>query len=99
VIWSPTKSSFYNGYLFPRVEVLTKHPWAAALIVGFAWVLHHVLFPLVPDWKYVIWRFLQFLVVGMVFPRLFSHLRRLSPLIVTHWLMDFTGALLRIQTA
>jgi hypothetical protein len=99
VIWSPTESSFYNGYLFPRLEVLTKRTWATVLIVGFAWTLHHVFFPLVLDWKYVIWRFLQFLVVGTVFPFLFTRLRRLSPLIVTHWLMDFTGALLRILTS
>jgi hypothetical protein len=98
VVWSPTESSFYNGYLFPRVEALTNRTWAAVLIVGFAWTLHHVFFPLVLDWKYVIWRFLQFLVVGMVFPWLFSRLRRLSPLIVTHWMLDFAGALARILT-
>jgi hypothetical protein len=98
VIWSPTESTFYNGYLFPRIETLTNRTWAAILIVGFAWALQHVFFPLVLDWKYVIWRFLQFLAVDMLFIWLFSHLRRLSPLIVTHWLMDFTGALLRILT-
>jgi membrane protease YdiL (CAAX protease family) len=98
VIWSPTESSFYNGYLFPRIEALTKRTWAAILIVGFAWGLQHVFFPLVLDWKYVIWRFMQFLVVGMVFPWLFSRLRRLPPLVVTHWLMDLAGALMRIVT-
>jgi membrane protease YdiL (CAAX protease family) len=96
LIWSPTESSFYNGYLFPRIEASTHHTGLTVVIVGFAWALHHVFFPLVLDWKYVIWRFLQFLVVGMVFPWLFSRLRRLSPLIVTHWLMDLTGAVMRL---
>jgi membrane protease YdiL (CAAX protease family) len=97
VIWSFTESVYYNGYLFPRLEALHRRTWIAIWIVGFFWALQHVFFPFIPDARYVFWRFLQFLGIGLVMPWLISRLRRLRPLIITHWLMDFTGVLLTIQ--
>ena len=97
VIWSPTESTFYNGYLFPRIEAYTGRTWIAIVIVGFFWTLQHIFFPFMPDWKYLVWRFLQFLGIGLLMPWLFSRIRRLRPLIVTHWLMDITGVLLTIK--
>ncbi len=41
--------------------------------------------------------FLQFLAVGLLFPWLFSRLRRLRPLIITHWLLDFLGVALTLK--
>ncbi len=97
VIWSPTESTFYNGYLFPRFEALTGKTWMAVVIVGFFWALQHIFFPFIPDGKYLIWRFLQFLGIGLLMPLLFAHLRRLRPLIITHWLMDIAGVILTIK--
>lgn len=97
VIWSVTESTYYNGYLFPRLEVLDGRTWMVILVVGFFWALQHVFFPFIPDGKYIAWRFLQFLGIGLLMPWLFARFRRLRPLIVTHWLMDFTGVLLTIQ--
>lgn len=97
VIWAPTESAFYNGYLFPRLEAATGRTWLAVLGVGFFWALQHVFFPLLLDWRYVAWRFLQFLGIGLLMPWLFSRMRRLRPLIVTHWLMDFAGVALTLK--
>jgi membrane protease YdiL (CAAX protease family) len=97
VIWSVTESVYYNGYLFPRLEALNGRTWTAILVVGAFWALQHVFFPFIPDARYIIWRFLQFLGIGLVMPWLFSRLRRLRPLIVSHWLMDFTGVLLTLR--
>jgi hypothetical protein len=97
VIWSPTESTFYNGYLFPRIESLTGQTWIAVLLVGFFWTLQHIFFPFMPDGKYLVWRFIQFLGIGILMPWLFSRIRRLRPLIITHWLMDITGVVLTIK--
>jgi hypothetical protein len=96
VIWSFTESTYYNGYLFPRIEAVAKRTWTAVVIVGFFWTLQHIFFPFLPDMQYLVWRFIQFLGIAMVMPLLFSRLRRLRPLIITHWLMDFTGVLLTL---
>ena len=97
LIWSPTESTFYNGYLFPRLEVLTGKTWKAILLVGFFWTLQHIFFPFIPDGKYLVWRFIQFIGIGFLMPWLFSRIRRLRPLIITHWLMDIMSVLLTIK--
>ncbi len=97
LIWSPTESTFYNGYLFPRFEALTGRTWMAVLVVGFFWALQHIFFPFIPDGRYLIWRFLQFSGIGLLMPFLFSRLRRLRPLIITHLLMDIASVVLTIK--
>ena len=97
VIWSPTESTFYNGYLFPRFEALTGKTWKAILIVGFFWTFQHIFIPFIPDGRYLVWRFLQFLGIGLLMPWLFTRFRRLRPLIVSHWLMDISGLFFTIQ--
>ena len=97
VVWSPTESTFYNGYLFPRFEALTSRTWMAILIVGFFWALQHIFLPFLPDTRYLVWRFLQFLGIGMLMPWLFSRFRRLRPLIITHWLMDISSLFFTIK--
>lgn len=97
IIWSPTESTFYNGYLFPRFEALTGRTWLSVIIVGFFWTLQHIFFPFIPDWKYLVWRFLQFLGIGLLMPLLFARLRRLRPLIITHWLLDIVSVVLTIR--
>lgn len=97
VIWSPTELMFYNGYLFPRFEAFTGKTWMAVMIVGFFWTLQHIFFPFMLDGSYLVWRFIQFLGIGLLMPWLFSRLRRLRPLIVTHWILDIAGVVLTIN--
>ncbi len=96
LIWSPTEQMTYNGYVLPRLEALTGRPWLAVALVGFWWAFQHCVFPLLFDWRYVAWRFLVFLPVSVIMPVLFRKLRRLRPLIFTHWVMDLMGALMTI---
>ena len=97
VIWAPTESTFYNGYLFPRFEALTGRTWMSILIVGFFWTLQHIFIPFIPNTRYLAWRFLQFLGIGMLMPWLFSRLRRLRPLIISHCLMDISSLFATIK--
>jgi membrane protease YdiL (CAAX protease family) len=96
VIWSPTEELTYNGYVLPRLEQITGRPWLALVLVSFWLAFQHCLFPLMLDWKYVLWRFLVFLPVSIIFPLLYRRLRRLRPLIFTQWPMDFLAALLTL---
>ena len=96
IIWSPTEELTYNGYVLPRLEQLTGRPWLALVLVSFWLAFQHCLFPLMPDWKYVLWRFLVFLPVSIIFPLLYRRLQRLRPLIFAQWPMDFLAALLTL---
>jgi len=88
LIWSPTEEMTYNGYALPRLRSLLGHKWVALLIVGFWWALQHSFLPFIPDWKYVLWRFLFFLPGVIVMMLLYLSMRRLAPLILAHWVMD-----------
>jgi hypothetical protein len=96
IIWSPTEELTYNGYVLPRLEQLTGRPWLALALVSFWLAFQHCLFPLMLDWKYMLWRFLVFLPVSIIFPLLYRRLQRLRPLIFIQWPMDFLAALLTL---
>jgi len=87
LIWSPTEEVTYQGYVLPRIEVLSQR-WIAVSIVSFWWALQHVFLPFILDWKYVAWRFLAFLPSMIVLTLLYLRIRRLPPFFVAHWSMD-----------
>lgn len=88
MIWSPTEEMTYNGYTLPRIAALTGRKWVAVLLVGFWWALQHSFLPFILDWTYVLWRFLFFLPGVFVITLLYLRIRRLPPLILSHWAMD-----------
>ena len=96
VLWSPTEETTYQGYVLPRLEVLTGRPWAAVLLVGFWWAVQHCFVPLILDWRYVVWRFLGFLPGVILLMVAYRRIRRLSPLIVAHWPMDIAAVLMTL---
>jgi len=97
LIWSPTEEMTYNGYVLPRLQVLTGHTWLTVLLVGFWWALQHSFIPFILDWKYVVWRFLFFLPGVVIFSLIYLWIRRLPPLILTHWLMDLMAVLYTLK--
>ena len=97
MIWSPTEDMTYNGYAFPRLEVLFGRSWLAILVVAFWWTLQHCALPLIFDWKYILWRFCSFLPGVLVILLIYRRTRRLPPLILAHWLMDIGGALMTLK--
>ena len=58
LIWSPTEEVIYQAYCAARLQVLTGSTWATVTVVGFWWVLQHSMFPLVFDWRLIVFRFL-----------------------------------------
>ena len=88
LIWSPTEEMTYNGYALPRITALTRSKLLAVLLVSFWWSLQHSFIPFIPEWKYVVWRFLFFLPGVVIACLIYLRIRRLAPLIVAHWAMD-----------
>jgi len=97
LFWSPTEEMTYNGYVLPRLQILTGRTWLAVLLVGFWWALQHSFIPFILDWKYVVWRFLFFLPGVVIFSLIYLWIRRLPPLILTHWLMDLMAVLYTLK--
>ena len=78
----------YRGYALPRLVALTGRPWIGVVIVSVGFGLQHAALPLV-DWRTSLSRILAMFLVGIVFGVLYLRLKRLVPLIVGHWALDF----------
>jgi uncharacterized protein len=96
VIWSFTEEMTYQGYVLPRLQVLTDRSWLAVLLVGFAWALQHCFLPFALDGRQLLFRFLIFLPLVLVMPILYLRVRRLLPFVVAHWGMDFVLTLMTL---
>ena len=94
MIWSPTEEITYQAYVLPRLQALTGRTWIAFLIVGFCWAAQHCALPFIPDWRFLIFRFLAFLPGVLVMMLIYLRTRRLAPLIVAHWPMDIAAAIM-----
>jgi len=97
IIWSPTEELTYQGYVLPRLRALSGNWLTAIVITSFWWALQHSFFPLIPGWDYILWRFLAFLPGCVVFTLLYARTRRLAPLIIAHWGMDLTAAIITLK--
>ncbi|MBW2566065.1 MAG: CPBP family intramembrane metalloprotease [Deltaproteobacteria bacterium] len=97
IIWGLAEELTYQGYALPRLEVLSGRTWLAVIIVGFGWALQHSALPLMPDWRWTVYRFATNIpiVVIMIF-YLRTRPRRLFPFIFGHWAANFFGILVGI---
>jgi hypothetical protein len=96
LIWSPTEEVIYQAYCAARLLALTRRTWATVALVGFWWAFQHSVFPLVFDWRLIVFRFLQFLPLVIVLQLIYLRTRRLPPLIVMHWPMDLLAAVMTL---
>ena len=87
-IWGLTEQLTYNGYLLPRLQVLTRSTTVAVSIVSFAWSFQHVVMPLTFDAKFMAFRLLASPLFSVFETVLYLRLRRLIPFAVAHALMD-----------
>ena len=94
IIWSPTEETTYQGYVLRRLQALSGRTWIAFLIGGFWWAAQHCALPFIPDWRFLLFRFLAFLPGVLVLMVFYLRTRRLAPLIVAHWPMDIAAALM-----
>ena len=88
MIWTPTEEMTYQGYCLPRIFALSRNRWISILLVSFWFALQHSFLPLIPDWRYLLWRLLAFWPAMAAINLLYLWIRRLPPLIVAHWALD-----------
>ncbi len=88
IIQSATEEMTYQGYVLPRLQVLSGRTGIAVAIVGFWWAAQHCMVPFIADWHYLAYRFLMFLPLVLVWMPVYLRIRRLAPFIIAHWPMD-----------
>jgi hypothetical protein len=97
LLWSPTEEVIYQAYCAARLQVLTGSTWVTVTLVGFCWAFQHSVFPLVFDWRLVVFRFLQFLPLVVILQLIYLRTRRLPRMIMMHWPMDLFAAVLTLR--
>lgn len=80
----------YRGYIQPRLAALTGKPWLAIVIMAFGFGLQHIALPLT-DWQTSLSRFISTFLLGLLFGAIYQKQKRLLPLIIAHWAIDFVG--------
>jgi hypothetical protein len=90
----------YLGYITPRLNVLTGRRVGSALIAAFFLALQHCTLPLVPDVRFIIWRFGMFLPLALLLALAFTWRPRLLPyLMIGHALLDLTTVVMIVGAA
>jgi uncharacterized protein len=90
IIWSPTEELIYNGYLLPRLEIFTGNKWIALLLISFSWALMHCFLPFI-NLRHALYMFIMFFPLAFFFGYMYLKIRRLTPLILAHWMMDLSN--------
>lgn len=97
-IWSATEELTYNGYALPRLLVITRSRWLSVAIVSFFFAIQHS-FLMLAGFKFGLYSFLTFIPLTIAMELVYLRIRRLPPLIVAHWLMDFTSVMFLLHVA
>jgi len=97
LVWSPTEEAIYQAYCLARLKALTGKTWLTVSVVGFWWAFEHSLFPLVLDWRLMLFRALEFLPFIIVIQLIYLRTRSLPRMIIMHWPMDFLAALMTLK--
>lgn len=82
------ETTTYMGYALPRLEASTKSQWGALLLAAAGLSIQHVAIPLLLDGRFLIWRLFAFLPLALFVGVVYSRIRRLTPLIIVHFVMD-----------
>lgn len=88
LVWGFTEQMTYNGYLAPRIQVVTRSTAVAVALVAFSWSFQHVVMPVKFDPAYMIYRMLSPIPFSIFIILLYLRVRRLMPFAIAHWLMD-----------
>lgn len=91
--WGIVEEMTYQGYALPRLEILTGQTWQALLLVAVGFGLQHIALPSILDGRYMLWRFLPSLLLGLFSAAVYLRIRRLLPLIIGHWAANFISVL------
>ncbi len=88
LIWGFAEQMTYNGYLVPRLRVLSGSTTLAVGLVAFFWSFQHAFMPMTFDPDFMLHRFLSSIPNSVFMILVYLRLRRLLPLAIAHWLMD-----------
>lgn len=88
ILWGLTEQMTYNGYLLPRLQILSRSTALAVAFVAFVWSAQHAFMPTTLDPGYMAFRLISPLPFSIFQTLLYLRLRRLIPFIVAHALMD-----------
>ncbi|MDM7914169.1 MAG: CPBP family glutamic-type intramembrane protease [Candidatus Eisenbacteria bacterium] len=94
LLWGLTEQMTYNGFLLPRVQVLTRSTVVTVAVAAFAWSLQHSFMPVTFDSKFMVFRLLASVPSSVFETLLYLRLRRLLPLAIAHALMDGSTVLI-----
>jgi hypothetical protein len=95
IVWAITEQTTYNGYLVPRLQVLSGNTAFAVASVAIFWSFQHAVMPLTFDRHFMLYRALAPLPFSTFQAFLYLRLRRIVPLATAHWLMDGGDAFFR----
>jgi hypothetical protein len=97
LIWGVTEQTTYNGYVLPRLEVVSGSRLVAVAGVALLWSAQHAVMPLSFDPGFMLYRALAPLPFSTFAAFIYLRLRRIAPLAIAHGLMDggaaFAGTL------
>jgi membrane protease YdiL (CAAX protease family) len=96
VLWGLAEQLTYNGYTLPRLQALTGRTWLAVLLTCLGFGLQHIALPNLPDARFLLYRFLPPVLIGLVVFPLYLRRRRLLPFIVAHWFADVLSTLTQV---
>jgi uncharacterized protein len=78
----------YRGYLTPRLGRLAGATWLGVVLSAVTFGLQHIALPLL-DVQTSISRVIPTFLGGLLLAAFYVRLKRLAPLILAHWLLDF----------
>ena len=95
-LWSVTEEMTYTGYALPRLIAITRSPWLSVIIVSIFYSLQHC-FLSIADFRYGFYTFLLFIPLSLALELIYLRVKRLTPIIIGHWLMDLASVLFMLQ--
>lgn len=95
-LWSFTEELTFQGYALPRLQALTKSTWFSVMLVSFCWSIQHSFLPWI-NLQHGAYLFLTFMPLTIALQLIYMRVRRLTPLIIGHWLMDLVSVLFLLQ--
>ena len=88
LVWGFTEQMTYNGYLAPRIQVLSRSTAVAVALVAFPASLQHAFQPLTFDPDFMLYRLLAPIPFTTFNTLVYLRVRRLLPFAIAHWLMN-----------
>jgi hypothetical protein len=95
LVWGITEQTTYNGYVLPRLQVLSGNTAFAVAAVAFFWSFQHALMPLTFEPDFMLYRALAPIPFSTFQALLYLRIRRIVPFATAHWLMDGGDAFYR----